>query len=74
MDTNRFMLQVVLHRIDDVPIFSMEEDAFADVESGPVLSTHVTKASEHDTNYFQYVKGIPIVKKGATPPWASVLW
>jgi IS5 family transposase len=38
----------------------MKEHASIDVESGLVLSTCVSRASEHDTNYFQYavVKGI----------------
>ena len=42
------------------PLFGMKEHASIDVESGLVLSTCVSKASEHDTNYFQYtvVKGI----------------
>jgi IS5 family transposase len=41
-------------------MFGMKEHAAVDVESGLVLSTHVSKASEHDTNYFSYVvvKGI----------------
>jgi IS5 family transposase len=43
-----------------IPMFGMKEHAAVDVESGLVLSTHVSKASEHDTNYFSYVvtKGI----------------
>lgn len=42
------------------PLFGMKEHASIDVESGLVLSTHMTKASEHDTKYFSYVvmKGI----------------
>jgi IS5 family transposase len=42
------------------PVFGMKEHASIDVESGLVLSTCVSRASEHDTNYFQYtvVKGI----------------
>jgi len=42
------------------PVFGMKEHASIDVKSGLVLSTTVSKASEHDTNYFQYtvVKGI----------------
>lgn len=42
------------------PVFGMKEHASVDVESGLVLSTCMSKASEHDTNYFQYtvVKGI----------------
>ena len=41
-------------------MFGMKEHASIDVKSGLVLSTMVSKASEHDTNYFQYtvVKGI----------------
>ena len=35
-------------------IFGMKEHASIDVKSGLVLSTMVSKASEHDTNYFQY--------------------
>lgn len=38
-----------------IPMFGMKEHAAVDVESGLVLSTHVSKASEHDTNYFSYV-------------------
>jgi len=42
------------------PIFGMKEHAAIDVESGLFLSTHMTKASEHDTNDFSYaiMKGI----------------
>ena len=42
------------------PLFGMKEHATIDVESGLVLSTHISKASEHDTRYFSYVvtKGI----------------
>lgn len=42
------------------PIFGMKEHASIDVKSGLVLSTCVSRASEHDTNYFSYVvvKGI----------------
>ena len=42
------------------PVFGMKEHAAIDVESGLVLSTCVSKASEHDTKYFSYVvtKGI----------------
>lgn len=42
------------------PLFGMKEHAAIDVESGLVLSTHMTRASEHDTKYFSYVvtKGI----------------
>ena len=36
------------------PVFGMKEHAAIDVTSGLVLSTMVSKASEHDTNYFQY--------------------
>lgn len=38
----------------------MEEHAAVDIKSGLVLSTMVSKASEHDTNYMQavVVKGI----------------
>lgn len=45
---------------NDKPIFVMKEHASIDVESGLVLSTCVSRASEDDTNYFQYavVKGI----------------
>ncbi len=41
-------------------IFGMKEHAAIDVESGLVLSTHISKASEHDTKYFAYTvtKGI----------------
>ena len=42
------------------PLFGMKEHAAIDVENGLVLSTHMTRASEHDTKYFSYVvmKGI----------------
>jgi IS5 family transposase len=42
------------------PVFGMKEHASIDVESGLVLSSCVSKASEHDTKYFSYVvtKGI----------------
>ena len=42
------------------PVFGMKEHASVDVESGLVLSTCVSKASEHDTKYFSYTvtKGI----------------
>ena len=42
------------------PVFGMKEHACVDVESGLVLSTCVSRASEHDTTYFSYVvtKGI----------------
>ena len=42
------------------PLFGMKEHAAIDVESGLVLSTHMSKASEHDTKYFSYTvtKGI----------------
>jgi len=36
------------------PVFGMKEHAAIDVESGLVLSTTISKASAHDTNYFQY--------------------
>jgi IS5 family transposase len=35
-----------------IPMFGMKEHAAVDVESRLVLSTHVSRASEHDTNYF----------------------
>ena len=38
-----------------VPMFGMKEHAAVDIESGLVLSTHVSKASEHDTRYFSYI-------------------
>jgi len=42
------------------PVFGMKEHASVDVESGLVLSSCVSKASEHDTKYFSYTvtKGI----------------
>ena len=42
------------------PVFGMKEHASLDVESGLVLSTCVSRASEHDTKYSFYVvtKGI----------------
>jgi transposase, IS5 family len=33
----------------------MKEHATIDVESGLILSTYMSKASEHDTNYFQSI-------------------
>jgi len=39
----------------DVPVYGMKEHASIDVRSGLVLSTVLSRASEHDTNYFQYV-------------------
>jgi IS5 family transposase len=41
-------------------VFGMKEHAAIDVESGLVLSSHISKASEHDTKYFAYAiaKGI----------------
>jgi len=45
---------------NNVPVFGMKEHTSIDVDSGLVLSTLVSRASEHDTNYFQYavLKGI----------------
>ena len=42
------------------PLYGMKEHAAIDVNSGLVLSSMVSPASEHDTNFFQYVviKGI----------------
>jgi transposase, IS5 family len=44
----------------EVPFYGMKEHASLDVNSGLVRSTLLSKASEHDTNYFQYtvIKGI----------------
>lgn len=39
----------------DEPVFGMKEHAAIDVESGLVLSGHLSRASEHDTSYFPYV-------------------
>lgn len=52
---------------DGNAIFGMKEHASIDVESGLVLSTLISKASEHDTNYFQAVviRGI----HGEKLPW-----
>ena len=36
------------------PVFGMKEHTAIDVKSGLVLSTFVSRASEHDTTYFQY--------------------
>lgn len=36
------------------PVFGMKGHAAIDVKSGLVLSTTVSRASEHDTNHFQY--------------------
>jgi IS5 family transposase len=35
------------------PFYGMKEHAAIDVKSGLILSTYMSKASEHDTNYFQ---------------------
>ena len=45
---------------EEVPFYGMKEHASIDVESGLVMSTLLSNASEHDTNYFSYVviKGI----------------
>jgi len=45
---------------NDKPHFGMKEHAGVDVKSGLVLSSIISKASEHDTNYLQavVVKGI----------------
>lgn len=40
---------------DEVPFYGMKEHAAIDVESGLILSTYMSKASEHDTNYFQSI-------------------
>ena len=42
------------------PLFGIKEHVAIDVESGLVLSTHMTRASEHATKYFSYIvtKGI----------------
>jgi len=40
---------------NDVPLYGMKEHASIDVESGLVLTTVLSRASEHDTNYFQFV-------------------
>ena len=37
------------------PFYGMKEHAALDVESGLVLSDWISKASEHDTNYFQTI-------------------
>ena len=44
----------------EVSFYGMKEHASIDVKSGLVMSTLLSKASEHDTNYFQYtvIKGI----------------
>jgi len=39
----------------DVPFYGMKEHASVDVISGLVMSTLLSPASEHDTNYLQYV-------------------
>ncbi|MBW2619333.1 MAG: transposase [Deltaproteobacteria bacterium] len=39
------------------PIFRMKEHASLDVKSGLVLSSLMSRASEHDTNYFQAAVG-----------------
>src|SRR5690606_27290199 len=37
------------------PVYGMKEHASIDVRSGLVLTTVLSRASEHDTNYFQFV-------------------
>jgi len=49
------------------PVFGMKEHAAIDVKSGLVLSTCVSKASEHDTNYFQYTVAKAIHGKELPP-------
>jgi IS5 family transposase len=49
------------------PVFGMKEHASIDVKSGLVLSTMVSKASEHDTNYFQYAVAKAIHGKELPP-------
>ncbi len=45
---------------NDNPVYGMKEHTSIDVKSGLVLSMVLSRASEHDTNYLQYVviKGI----------------
>jgi len=40
---------------NDTPVYGMKEHASIDVRSGLVLATVLSRASEHDTNYLQYV-------------------
>jgi transposase, IS5 family len=40
---------------NEKPFYGMKENASIDVDSGLVLSTWVSKASEHDTNFFEAV-------------------
>jgi hypothetical protein len=40
---------------DEGPFHGMKEPAAIDVESGLILSTYLSKASEHGINYFQSV-------------------
>jgi len=49
------------------PVFGMKEHAAIDVKSGLVLSICVSKASEHDTNYFQYTVAKAIHGKELPP-------
>lgn len=49
------------------PVFGMKEHAAIDVKSGLVLSTTVSKASEHDTTYFQYAVTKAIHGEGLPP-------
>jgi IS5 family transposase len=49
------------------PVFGMKEHASLDVASGLVLSTMVSTASEHDTNYFQYAVAKAIHGKELPP-------
>ena len=49
------------------PVFGMKEHAAIDVKRGLVLSTTVSKASEHDTTYFQYAVTKAIHCKGLPP-------
>ncbi len=40
---------------NDNLVYGMKEHTSIDIKSGLVLSTVISRASEHDTNYFQYV-------------------
>ncbi len=49
------------------PVFGMKEHASVDVESGLVLSTHISRASEHDTQYFSYTVTKASIPKSYLP-------
>jgi hypothetical protein len=49
----------------EIPFYGMKEHASIDVKSGLLMSTLLSKASEHDSNYFQYTVGVTALHQGA---------